>query len=231
VKALARSAPVQTVLAAILTAYLWLVLRTIRWRRINVEPAQAVLARPGGVIACFWHGRIALSIAAQPLVVPHRPARLLISMSEDAGFVADAMAAMGLPSFRGSSRLTKDPKRRGSGSAAYRGSLDWLKDGGVFILTPDGPRGPAEQMAEGVVRIAQRTGAPVFLMGFAARPAARLKTWDSMVLPAPFGRGAMVFDGPLVVPEGARETELKGLRQEWAQRLTAATEAAEAALR
>ena len=230
-KALVRSAPVQAVLGAILTGYLWLVLRTIRWRWINVQPIKAVIAEPGGMIACFWHGRIALSIAAQPLVVPHRPARLLISMSDDAGFVAEAMAAMGLPSFRGSSRLTKDPKRRGSGSAAYRSSLDWLKQGGVFILTPDGPRGPAEQMAEGVVRIAQRTGAPVFLMGFAARPAARLKTWDRMVLPAPFGRGAMVFDGPLVVPEGLSAAELKTLRQDWAARLTAATDAAEAALR
>jgi lysophospholipid acyltransferase (LPLAT)-like uncharacterized protein len=227
VKSFFRSAPVQEVLSLILAFYLWLVLRTIRWRRINLEPAVEVLGRPGGVIACFWHGRIALSIAAQPLVVPGRPARLLISLSPDGEFIARAMARMQLPSFRGSSRKTKDPRRRGSGGAAYRQSLEWLEQGGVFILTPDGPRGPAEQMADGIMRIAQRTGAPVFLMGFAARPCKRLKTWDSMVLPLPFGRGAMVFDGPCRFGPG---DDLEATRSDWAARLSRATQAAEAAI-
>lgn len=227
-KSFVRSAPVQALLSLILAGYLWMILRTIRWRRINTGPMVDILSRPGGMIAGFWHGRIALSIAAQPFVVPHRPARLLISLSPDGEFIARAMARMGLPSFRGSSRKTKDPKRKGSGSAAYRQSLEWLQDdGGVFILTPDGPRGPAEQMADGVMRIAQRTGAPVFLMGFAARPCKRLKTWDSMVLPLPFGRGAMVFDGPFKADPDA---DIEALRADWAARLTRATQAAEAAI-
>jgi lysophospholipid acyltransferase (LPLAT)-like uncharacterized protein len=218
---------VQEFLSLILAFYLWLILRTIRWRRINVEPAKEVLKESGGVIACFWHGRIALSIAAQPLVVPDRPARLLISTSPDGEFIAKAMARMRLPSFRGSSRKSKDPKRRASGGAAYRQSLEWLDEGGVFILTPDGPRGPAEQMADGIMRIAQRTGAPVFLMGFAARPCKRLKTWDSMVLPMPFGKGAMVFDGP---HRFGPDDDLETVRADWAARLTRATQAAEAAI-
>jgi lysophospholipid acyltransferase (LPLAT)-like uncharacterized protein len=227
VKTFFRSAPVQAFLSLILAFYLWLILRTIRWTWVNVGPSQDVLAMPGGAIACFWHGRIALSIAAQPLVVPNRPARLLISTSPDGEFIAQAMARMSLPSFRGSSRKTKDPKRQGSGSAAYRQSLEWLHNGGVFILTPDGPRGPAEQMADGVMRIAQRTGAPVFLMGFAARPCKRLDTWDSMILPLPFGRGAMVFEGPV---QFGPDDDLETLRAEWAARLTKATQAAEDAL-
>ena len=39
-----RSGPVQGFLSLILAFYLWLILRTIRWKWINVEPAQAVLA-------------------------------------------------------------------------------------------------------------------------------------------------------------------------------------------
>jgi hypothetical protein len=225
VKSFFRSGPVQTFLALILAFYLWLILRTIRWRHLNTGPVIETLARPGGVIGCFWHGRIALSIAARPFVAPARPARLLISLSPDGEFIAQAMARMGLPSFRGSSRKTKDPKRKSSGSAAYRRSLEWLEQGGVFVLTPDGPRGPAEHMADGVMRIAQRTGAPVFLLGFAARPCKRLKTWDSMVLPLPFGRGAIVFDGPLSF---APDADLETVRADWAARLTRATAAAEA---
>ena len=230
-KAFIRSAPVQTALALILGGYLWLVLRTIRWEVINRAPADAALRGAAGFLVLFWHGRIAASIGAQPLCRPLRPTRLIISLSPDGDFIARAMAMMDLPSFRGSSRKTRDPKRAGSGGAGYRQSLDWVREGGILIMTPDGPRGPAQDMAEGAVRIASRTGANALLMGVCARPALRLKTWDSMELPLPFGRGAIVFDGPVSALETDDPKITKAVRQEWSRRLSAATDAAEAALR
>ena len=224
-----RSVPIQTALALILGGYLWLVLKTIRWTVVNRDAAESALKDPAGLLVCFWHGRIAASIGAQPLCRPLRPTRLIISMSPDGEFIARAMEMMDLPSFRGSSRKTRDPKRARSGGTVYRQSLDWVREGGILIMTPDGPRGPAQEMAEGAVRIAARTGASTMLMGLCARPALRLKTWDSMELPAPFGRGAIVFDGPVPAPQD--DEDLTETRQAWARRLTAATEAAEAALR
>jgi lysophospholipid acyltransferase (LPLAT)-like uncharacterized protein len=231
VKAILRSGPVQALLALILGGYLWLVMRTIRWRIVNRPPADALLADPQGFIVCFWHGRIAASIGAQPLCRPRRATRAIISLSEDGGFVAGALALMDLPAFRGSSRKTRDPKRRHSGGQVYRQSLAWVREGGVLLITPDGPRGPNEQMAEGPVRMASRTAAPVILMGLATSPALRLKTWDRMQLPAPFGRGVIAFDGPLHAPEGLAGEAMNALRRDWSARLTAANAAAEAALK
>ena len=230
-KALLRSAPMQALLGLILSGYLWLVLRTVRWSIINRGPTDALLADPHGFIVCFWHGRIAASIGAQPLCRPQRPTRLIISLSQDVEFIARAMGRMDLPAFRGSSRKTRDPRRRHSGGAVYRQSLDWVREGGILILTPDGPRGPAEQMAEGPVRMAARTGAPVLLMGLATAPALRLRTWDRMELPAPFGRGVIAFDGPLHAPEVLDAAAMTALRQQWSERLTAANAAAEAGLK
>lgn len=230
-KAFIRSAPVQTALALILGGYLWLVMRTIRWSVINRGTADDALKDPTGFLVLFWHGRIAAAVGAQPLCRPLRSTRLIISLSPDGDFIARAMAMMDLPSFRGSSRKTRDPKRAGSGGAVYRQSLDWVREGGILIMTPDGPRGPAQDMAEGPVRIAARTGAKALLMGVCARPALRLKTWDSMELPLPFGRGAIVFDGPVSAPEADDAKTTKALREEWSRRLSAATDAAEAALR
>ena len=190
-----------------------------------------MLADPKGFIVCFWHGRIAASIGAQPMCRPLRPTRLIISLSPDGEFIARAMEMLDLPAFRGSSRKTKDPKRARSGSTVYRQSLEWVRNGGVLIMTPDGPRGPAREMAEGAVRMAARTGAPVILMGLSARPALELKTWDRMQLPLPFGRGVIAFDGPVRAAEDADADEILRLRQDWAARLTVATEAAEAALK
>ena len=229
-KALLRSGPAPALLAMILGGYLWLVLKTVRWRIVGRPTADALLADPRGFIVCFWHGRIAASVGAQPLCRPARDTRVIISLSEDGEFVARAMEMIDLPAFRGSSRRSKDPRRRHSGGAAYRQSLDWVRKGGILILTPDGPRGPNEQMAEGAVRMASRTGAAVLLMGLAARPAARLKTWDRMELPLPFGRGVIVFDGPLFAPEKLDARAMTALRREWSARLTAANQAAEAEL-
>ena len=230
-KALLRSGPVQALLAALLGGYLWLVLRTVRWTVLDRPVAEAVLADPKGLIVCFWHGRIAASIGAQPLCRPRRPTRLIISLSDDVEFIARAMEMMDLPAFRGSSRRTKDLRRRHSGGAVYRQSLAWIAEGGLLILTPDGPRGPAREMAEGPVRMASRTGAAVILMGLATRPALRLNTWDGAELPAPFGRGVIAFDGPLRARPDLDAEAMAALRLEWAARLTAVTEAAEAALR
>ena len=230
-KTLLRSAPVQTLFALLLGGYLWLVLRTIRWSVVNRAAIEDRVADPQGFIVCFWHGRIAASVGAQPLCRPHRPTRIIISLSEDGEFIARAMGMLDLPAFRGSSRRTKDPRRRHSGGAVYRQSLAWVREGGLLILTPDGPRGPAEQMAEGAVRMASRTGAPVLLMGLATRPTFRLKTWDSMELPLPFGRGVIAFDGPFLAPDGLDGEAMMALRHEWSTRLTAANATAEAALR
>ncbi len=229
-KALLRSRPVQVGLGAMLGGYLWLVLHTIRWRRLNRQAIDEQFSRPGGVLVGFWHGLIAASIAGQPVCLPHRPTKLMISLSDDGEFISRAMGWHGFTSIRGSSRKTRDPKRAASGGNAYRQSLDWVRKGGVLVLTPDGPRGPAQEMEEGLVRLAARTGAPLFLMGFAATPALRLDTWDRMLLPLPFGRGALVFDGPFHAPADADGETIRRLRADWAERLTRVTQAAEAAL-
>ena len=126
-KAFLRSGPVQALFGILLGGYLWLVLKTVRWTIVNRGPVDALLADPKGFIVCFWHGRIAASIGAQPLCRPLRDTRLIISLSEDVEFIARAMELMDLPAFRGSSRRTKDPRRRYSGGAVYRQSLDWVR--------------------------------------------------------------------------------------------------------
>ena len=113
--------------------------------------------------------------------------------------------------------------------AAIRDATQWVKGGGALVVTPDGPRGPNEVIAAGSLQIARRSGQPVFLMGIAAAPAWRLEnTWDKVMFAVPFGRGAVVWDGPLHVPADADETAIAGLIQDWSARLSAATRRAEA---
>jgi lysophospholipid acyltransferase (LPLAT)-like uncharacterized protein len=40
-------------------------------------------------------------------------------------------------------------------------------------------------------------------VGFSARPARRLRSWDRTLLPRPFARGVFVYGAPLTVPRRA----------------------------
>jgi lysophospholipid acyltransferase (LPLAT)-like uncharacterized protein len=233
-KSLLRSNAVQAFLGWLSWLYLELVIKTIRWTRIGEEPGGALaqaLAAPGGMIGCFWHGDIALSITAKVAVIEHKVTRILISLSPDGEFIARSMVRHNMPPIRGSSaKKGKDKAKSKGGAAAFREALDLLADGGILVVTPDGPRGPARQMAPGTVRMARRAGVPVFLLGLAAKPVARLKTWDTTKLPRPFGRGCIVWAGPYRCPPDASDEDMERLSVEWSAAMTDACARAEAVL-
>jgi len=231
-KRLIRSPAAQRLLALLLTGYLKLALSTIRWRREGEEIAEAARNAGAGVIVCFWHGRIALSPALWPLdrKLELGEARALISLSPDGEFIARTMAWMGVPAIRGSSTKATDKAKPKGGAAAFREVLRWLKGGGGVAITPDGPRGPAERMAEGAPLLAKLSGAPVLLVGLACAPAIRLNSWDRAVLPKPFARGAIVWAGPFEAPAEADAEALERLRQDWQAELSRVTAEAEALL-
>jgi hypothetical protein len=84
-------------------------------------------------------------------------------------------------------------------------------------------------IAAGSLQIARRSGQPVFLMGIAAHPAWQSrKSWDRVMFAAPFGRGAVVWEGPLQVPSDADDALIETLIADWSARLSAATRQAEA---
>lgn len=218
-----RNPVVQAMLSRLLAGWMRFCHATIRWRFENREAVEAVWDGGGPVIIAFWHSRIGLSTAAWD----HgrgQPVRALISLSPDGQFIADAVARLGFPAIRGSSQKKGSPEKAKGGSQALRDALKWLKSGGAVAVTPDGPRGPARRMGEGLAVMARMSGAPVMMLGLACRPAIRLNSWDQAVLPLPFGRGAMVWDRV----EIARDQDPASVVAEWTARLTAAEARAEA---
>ena len=222
-KKLVRTPWVQSALAWLVSAYLSVTLATMRWRFEDRAAADAAVAAPAGIIGCFWHGRIALAVVCRR-VLKRKPRRVMISNSPDGEFIAKTVERLGFPAIRGSS--TTDPRRKRRSVEAFREAVRFLDDGGVVAITPDGPRGPAEMVPEGPVRLAKACGAaPVFLFGLAARPTIGLRSWDRTQIPLPFGRGCVVFDGPIRVAEA---DTIETVRLELQTRLNAVQARAEA---
>ncbi|MEW6016595.1 MAG: lysophospholipid acyltransferase family protein [Pseudomonadota bacterium] len=226
-KGLLRRPGVQAVLGWILAAYLKLILHTVRWRHVNLACVEPNLAGQEGALALFWHGRIPLCLSIAPQWW-RKNTKALISPSADGEFIAQALAHSGFPAIRMSSAKKGDTAKARAAVAGFREALTLVGGGGALVITPDGPRGPNEVIAPGALQMARRTGAPVFLMGIAAAPALQLKTWDQVMIAAPFGRGVVVWDGPFRAPADADEAAIAALGADWSARLSAATRKAEA---
>jgi len=192
---------------------------TLRLREEGVEALQARWAAGQPVIYAVWHGRILMIpwlTARMRRTRGARAVRVLASRSRDGEMVARWVTRFGLSVVRGSSS-------RG-GAAALRALAASVRAGEDVAVVPDGPRGPRERLQAGLVVLAAATGAPIVPLGFAARPARRLASWDRFLVPMPFARAAVVFGKAAMVPRGAdRDT----VRTDVERALREVTEAAD----
>ncbi len=163
---------------------------TMRMEIVGAEIPRPFHARGEGVIHIFWHGRMLM----MPFVYQGTCMNVLISTHGDGEIIANVMRRFGFDLVRGSSS-------RG-GKEALREMVRLLRGNKDISITPDGPRGPAEVLKEGVAQVARLTGRPVIPVSFAATRAKRFPTWDRFLLPMPFSRATVVLGDPLYYVDG-----------------------------
>jgi lysophospholipid acyltransferase (LPLAT)-like uncharacterized protein len=226
-KRIFRSRTVLGSLGGLLWAYMVVLARTLRWRVEGEEYARELWLGSSPFIVAGWHSRILLMPWIQLVMgrkLPRRsfPLTLMVSASKD-GDISDRMARlMGLNVIRASA-AKKDSTKDKRGVQGAREAIEAMRKGGGIVMTVDGPRGPAETVVMGAVKLAQQTASPILIFGVSAS-ARRLNTWDRLLLPLPFARGAVVFDRPM---ETSRDMDSEALRQEVERRLKLATERAD----
>jgi lysophospholipid acyltransferase (LPLAT)-like uncharacterized protein len=84
-------------------------------------------------------------------------------------------------------------------------------------ITPDGPRGPRRELAQGAVFLASRLGLPIVPMGLGYDRPWRLKSWDRFAVPRPWSRARGVVGPEIYVPQdldrGALELHRQGVER------------------
>jgi lysophospholipid acyltransferase (LPLAT)-like uncharacterized protein len=179
-----------TLAGVVLNAYGELVLRTSRVR-VQADPAvhRLVHEQGAGVIYALWHAHVFFV----PLLRRYggRSMAVLLSSHRDARIVGVAARLRGVQLVQGSST-------RG-GMTAYRRLLRCLAQRQLVCLTPDGPRGPAQQVKSGVIQLARQSGCAVVPVAMACSRQHRLRSWDRSVLPLPFGNHLLTLGTPLYV--------------------------------
>jgi len=202
--------------SAVLLVFIRLLMRT--WRMEWKGGVQCAVT-PGPVIFSFWHNRLIVALAAnRNLVRPKWPSAgmcAMISASRDGAFLSSLVAPLGVVPIRGST------SRRGP--QALLEATTWMEKNYHMAITPDGPRGPAYQVQEGILQLAQVTGRPIIPFSSYVHPKIRLRSWDRFQIPLPFSLCEMRYGSPVWVPRDADEAERERLRVELAKAMAEIT--------
>lgn len=153
-------------------------------------------------LLAFWHDRLLYFIHHYR----HITGTALVSQSKDGELISQVLAGFGLHATRGSSS-------RG-GREGLRQLIERVQQGYHGAFTPDGPHGPRYHVKAGLVRAAQRTGAPILPVVYNAKWKRVLRSWDRFIVPLPFSRIVVVYGKPIYVPATGSSSALQEKRQE-----------------
>jgi len=170
-------------------------------RIIGASPRSLLKSRD--FILAFWHSRI--------LMVSHFfkgwHGVAMVSASEDGEIIARILQRQGQNTIRGSTT-------RG-GLRALTQLIREVKEGrGPAAVVPDGPQGPRFIVQPGVIRLAQKTGAPILPVTYGAERMKVFSSWDRFILPYPFTRCRLIFGTPIRVPRQADRIMFEACRKE-----------------
>ncbi|SET06448.1 lysophospholipid acyltransferase family protein [Oceanicella actignis] len=199
-------------LAARLGAWLIRALdRTVRWRVEGESVRAALRSGRGRWLLAAPHGRLLMAPAEK---TPGLRVAAMISANRDGEIIAAVVRRFGVEAVRGSSfdprKAHKD--RGGRKALAEAGAMLAAEEDLLMVLTPDGPRGPRLRPKAGLSVLAARTGAPVAVCAYSARPALVLGSWDRFMIPLPFARGAKVYGPVIPPPDGAEPAAIEAHR-------------------
>jgi lysophospholipid acyltransferase (LPLAT)-like uncharacterized protein len=99
----------------------------------------------------------------------------------------------------------------------------WLEKNHSIVITPDGPRGPAYRIQDGIIQLAKVTGRPIIPVSTFTHWKIRLKSWDQLQVPLPFTRCDLKYGEPIWIPREASDEEFEKLRLKLEESMRALT--------
>lgn len=164
-----------------------LLCRTLTINVKNGEHVEKLIKENKNFVLAFWHGS---------MIVPwyvHRNKKFsaLVSRSKDGGLLFKILSKWNYNVVRGSSH-------RG-GSAALGTLINCATKQSAVLITPDGPRGPAQIMKPGAVITAKKAQVPLILLGVFHQKKKILKSWDRFEVPYYFSSVNLLYSDPICI--------------------------------
>jgi lysophospholipid acyltransferase (LPLAT)-like uncharacterized protein len=180
------------------SAELWghVIARYGRWTGASGKVVFEGELPPGAFIGVFWHSMNLVIMGVHAECMP-RPYRAFVPPGVLGGVMRGCLEGYGMEAVA----LPQDGV--GNPVAGLKEMARALKDGYPTGIAVDGPHGPARVLRPGALWLARLTGAPLVVIGAAARPAIRAPWWDRHLVPLPHARLALVYGDPIIVERNA----------------------------
>ncbi|MDH4945200.1 lysophospholipid acyltransferase family protein [Sulfurimonas sp. C5] len=155
-----------------------LLIRILYYSNKKVFHGETEIPDEPVLIAC-WHGELLML----PYIYFHyreqTHVKALISPHFDGQLISKTLKYFQIDTLAGSS--DKNPAK------ALIQAIRFLKEGYDIGITPDGPKGPRHEVADGVIVMAQKTKAKVLLVEIKPSKYWQFNSWDRFTVPKPFG--------------------------------------------
>ena len=179
-----------------------IIARSIRWEYFEQSKKSTIFNNQDKYIFCCWHNKLFLG----PHLLPrNRVINALQSSHSDGMITSLAFKYLGMNVILGSSKK--------GGMQAFRKMVKRLQLGESIAITPDGPKGPKEQVKEGIIKLAQITNTPIIPLVWTTKKFKTINSWDNFVLPHPFSKGIYCFGKPINIKKNINTDKFELERQ------------------
>lgn len=158
------------------------------------------------MVVVFWHGEMIFQPFLYEQIREKPNGRVIISHHADGEIAARTIAFFDLKAIRGSTS-------RGAIRVLLQ-AFSFLKKGEDLAITPDGPRGPYHNIADGIVAITQKNDYPVVIFRLFAKRCWHLSSWDRFMIPKPFTEVHCIAMPPLSLKNHTLESAKVFLKEQ-----------------
>ncbi|WP_297485065.1 lysophospholipid acyltransferase family protein [Sulfurimonas sp.] len=155
-----------------------LLIRFLYYTNKKVFHAPKKITDESIIFAC-WHGELLMLpyLYKHYRKTPH--AKVLISSHFDGDLISRTIKYFGLGTLAGSTNR--------NAARVLIQAIKTIKEGYDIGITPDGPKGPRHEVADGIIVMAQKAGAKIVLVEIKPTKFWQLNSWDKFIIPKPFG--------------------------------------------
>ncbi|PID59796.1 MAG: hypothetical protein CR986_04425 [Ignavibacteriae bacterium] len=164
-----------------------LLCKTLKYQEYNSGHLKKLKKANKNAIFAFWHGKM---LAGWFLLKEYKPSTI-VSQSKDGEILSNILLKWNYKVKRGSSSK--------NGKKILNELISEVKNNANIAITPDGPKGPKEEMKAGTVILAKKTETPIILMGIKYNKKIQLKSWDSFEIPIFFSKVNIYYSEPIYV--------------------------------
>ena len=199
----------QLFLGWLISFYIKLCFQTSIWVTKNSEIAEKCIKTNKSFIVCFWHNRLLMTVFCWKW---SQEFKMLISGHTDGKIISNAISHFGIQTITGSARKNN--------ISSLKEILKQTDNNSIIGITPDGPKGPNEEVKEGLISILKKTNVSVLPLSYSAKFKFTLNTWDRFIFVTPLNKFVTVWGNPFKFDKNKTLAENKLILEQEIKRVT-----------